>query len=109
MNSQEFQEVLESQIMRIGEVLGKKAEEYATQDRLHNFKVAASLQDKTQIQALGGMMVKHTVSIYDMIETSNDGVYYPLDIWDEKITDHINYLILLRACVVEGISNIGKE
>lgn len=26
---------------------------------------------------------------------------FPLEKWDEKITDHINYLILLRALVVE--------
>lgn len=43
-------------------------------------------------------MAKHTVSIYDM---SRANEAFPLELWDEKITDHINYLILLRALLVE--------
>lgn len=43
-------------------------------------------------------MAKHTVSIYDMARSEET---FPLEKWDEKITDHINYLILLRAVVVE--------
>ena len=44
------------------------------------------------------MMAKHTVSVYDMC---NIGDNYPLELWSEKITDSINYLILLRALVEE--------
>ena len=36
-------------------------------------------------------MVKHTVSIYDMLSSSSD---YSSEMWEEKITDHINYLHL---------------
>lgn len=43
-------------------------------------------------------MAKHTVSIYDMARSDDS---FSLEKWDEKITDHINYLILLRAVVVE--------
>ena len=74
-----------------------KAKEYATEDRLHNFKIAATLQGITPIQALAGMMSKHTVSINDMCR----GGEYPLGMWDEKIGDSINYLLLLRALVEE--------
>ena len=45
------------------------------------------------------MMVKHTVSIFDMVES---GKPFDLALWDEKITDHINYLILIRAALVEN-------
>lgn len=51
-------------------------------------------------QAISGMMAKHTVSIYDMVES---GKPFELAQWDEKITDHICYLILLRAALVENI------
>ena len=44
------------------------------------------------------MMAKHTVSVYDMIGTGED---YPLDLWEEKIKDSINYLFLLWALVQE--------
>lgn len=43
-------------------------------------------------------MAKHTVSVYDMAES---GQLYPIELWQEKITDHINYLFLLNAIVRE--------
>lgn len=98
MDTNKFNETVETQIKRCTDVLIKKADEYATEDRLHNFKVAAVLQNCTVEQALNGMQAKHTVSVYDMV---NSGEEYPIDMWNEKITDHINYLLLLRAVVEE--------
>ena len=98
MNTADFERIVSEQIELSTSVLCNKAIEYATQDRLHNFKVAAGIQDCTPIQALAGMMAKHTVSVYDMC---NIGDNYPLELWSEKITDSINYLILLRALVEE--------
>ena len=100
MDTNEFNEVLEKQTIRINKVLFNKAKEYAVGDRLHNFKVAAGLQGVSTKQALAGMMVKHTVSVYDMCVSNEE---YPVEMWDEKITDHINYLILLRAIVEEDL------
>ncbi len=98
MIKEEFVLVLSEQISVTEDVLVDKAREYATDDVLHNFKVAASLAGVTVRQALAGMMVKHTVSIYDLCRAPN---LAPRDVWSEKITDHINYLILLRALVHE--------
>lgn len=99
MNATRFNQVLADQLEKINEILGSKAGEYADDnDRLHNFKASAVLQGITPIEALRGKMAKHTISIYDMIAS---GKAFPLEKWDEKITDHINYLILLRALVVE--------
>ncbi len=99
MNSEEFIQVLTQQIHLCEDVLVDKAREYADDmDRLHNFKVAASLESVSIRQALAGMMSKHTVSIYDMCRSTES---FLLDIWSEKITDHINYLILLRAIIQE--------
>ena len=98
MNTTTFERLFEEQVNRSRSVLVSKAKEYATEDRLHNFKVAAALEGKTQEQALAGMMAKHTVSVYDMAES---GLAYPIDLWQEKITDHINYLFLLNAIVRE--------
>ncbi len=99
MNAKEFAKVLTSVGTTVNDTLGSKAEEYASDvDRLHNFKTAAALLGDTPKQALAGMMRKHTVSIYDMIKSDKT---YSLAVWDEKIIDHINYLILLKALVVE--------
>lgn len=99
MRSRDFQMILDQQIEQTRNVLAMKAEEYANNDdRLHNFKQAAALQQVTPVQAVGGMMVKHTVSVYDMINGGEDYTHAELD---EKIGDHINYLILLKAAFLE--------
>jgi hypothetical protein len=106
MNTSTFNQIVEEQLKRSTDVLVNKAKEYATEDRLHNFKIAAGLQRTNPKQALAGFMAKHVVSIYDMIMSGGD---YPVNMWNEKITDNINYLLLLRALVEEDeeYKNIG--
>jgi hypothetical protein len=100
MDNATFNDIAEHQLDICKQMLVKKGKEYATdqEDRLWNFKQAADLQDTTPMKALGGMMAKHTVSIYDMIREESNC----LPAWIEKITDHINYLILLKAIVEEN-------
>lgn len=98
MNAEIFEMVFGEKVKRCSDILLVKAREYATEDRLHNFKKTANLTGETPSQALAGMMAKHTVSIYDMIAS---GKQFSDDVWNEKITDHMNYLILLRAIVAE--------
>lgn len=101
MNTEKFERIINAQIDLCREVLIEKARQYATADRLHNFKVAAELQGTTPMGALAGMMAKHTVSVYDLIGDSVSGEAVPTELWSEKITDSINYLLLLRALVEE--------
>lgn len=98
MKTDQFNNIIQEQQKRCTDILIAKAKEYATEDRLHNFKVAADLQMTTPINALAGMLAKHTVSIYDMCRSDQN---YPQEMWDEKITDHMNYLLLLKALTVE--------
>lgn len=109
MNTTVFNRVIENRIQKCLEVLCKKADEYATADRLHNFKVAAELQGCTPIRALGGMMCKHTVSVYDLINTLDAGFEVPLELWEEKIGDSINYLLLLTALIYENCENEARK
>jgi len=98
MQSSEFNQIVENRLKKTQQVLVKKAGEYAQEgDRLHNFRAAMGLTGKSMRETLGGMMLKHTVSIYDMINTPETD--YPQELWDEKIGDHINYLLLLEAVV----------
>ena len=101
MTHKEFEVVLEAQIQRLRDVLINKTAEYATDDQLHNFRKTAHLRGCTMPQAVAGMMAKHTVSIYDMV---SNGDIFSEETWDEKITDHIIYLILLKATLKETIA-----
>lgn len=98
MTTEEFNKVIDKQIDLCKDILCVKAEEYATQDRLHNFKNAAGMMSADPKEALAGMMAKHTISVYDMCRS---GKNYPIELWEEKVTDHINYLLLLKALVEE--------
>lgn len=97
MTNEEFNEVVEYRIGRIREVLQKKAKEYATDDRLHNFKIAARILNTTPEKALLGMAMKHAVSVLDLIEGRN----LEQHIIDEKCGDLINYVILLEAMLLK--------
>ena len=103
MNNQRFNEVVEQQLNYCKTLLLSKGREYSpeemTKDRLHQFKVAATVQSCNPKEALVGMMIKHTISIFDMCHEESIG----LEKWEEKITDHINYLLLLKAVVEEEI------
>lgn len=105
MNTENFNKIIHEQIERCEATLCKKADEYAIEDMLHNFKVAAGIQNCLPTTALGGMMAKHTVSVYDMIQGLENGRSYPVELWDEKIGDSINYLLLLAAAVREESEN----
>ena len=108
MKSERFKEVLDYTIDKCVNTLSFKAVECATEDRLHNFKVAAEIQNCTPITALAGMMAKHTVSVYDLIKKQENGFVVSREMWDEKIGDSINYLILLSALVQEKFDEESK-
>lgn len=97
MEAKVFDELVAKRIGKCVDILCQKAEGYAApEDRLHNFKVAAALQGITPREAIRGMMAKHTVSVYDMCKNAT---VYSDAVWDEKLTDSINYLLLLEAII----------
>ena len=99
MNNDDFVATVDSVLNRIDSLLVKKGKEYAPGvDRLHHFHAAAELTGQDPIHILRGFMVKHTISIYDMLEHPED---HKMDLWDEKIGDHIAYLVLLKALLVD--------
>ena len=101
MDSKTFNEILISRIGKIQDTLRKKGDEYVVGgDILHSFRAAANITNTTPERALRGMMMKHLVSVLDIIESED---ITPIDVVDEKLGDLINYLILLEACLIDRI------
>lgn len=105
MRTDTFNKVVEDQLTTCKNILCLKGFEYtpdaaveSSADRLAAFKKAAIIIDGTQKEALLGMLAKHLVSISDMCL---DGRDYSVERWAEKITDSINYLLILRAMIDE--------
>ena len=105
MNSSEFDLVLEARLQKIKDVLYSKAKEYADgdRDRLHNFNKAAMMSGYSREEALWGFLLKHLVSVSDIIENTNVDRFPTREVIDEKIGDCINYFILLEACLVDRL------
>lgn len=98
MTLEKFNESVSKQLEYCKSLLIRKGSEYAPDqsDRLSSFKVAGTLQDISSKEALCGMLAKHVVSVYEMCRTEEQ---YPLEKWTEKITDTINYMLILKAMV----------
>lgn len=103
MTTQEFNVLLERRIQKIRDVLQSKANEYATDDRLHNFK-SQPLDNlsETPEQVLWGYLRKHLQSVYDMVKGLKPVTEKSVD---EKLGDCINYLILLEALFDERLNS----
>lgn len=102
MTQEKFDELVFTELTYIENLLTSKGREYTgrDKDRLIAFKHAAALNKENPQRALLGMLSKHIVSIYQMCEPER-ATAYKLETWGEKITDAINYLLLLLAIVKE--------
>ena len=104
MTNSDFEKAINEQIDYCKTLLVAKGEEYSnSRDRLIAFKTAAAVQGISQKEALCGMMAKHTVSIYDMCNLASPPS--TKEKWIEKITDNINYLLILRAMIEEDFAD----
>ena len=105
ITQKEVNAVFDEQVQLCADILQKKTKEYTGDDtdRLGAFKAAAALQHTTPERALAGMLAKHIVSLYDMCFDSDTD--YDISTWNEKITDSLNYLFLLKAIVKEVHTN----
>lgn len=107
MKTERFNQIVEEQLERIRKVLIKKADEYnLEEDRLGFFKRAAAFAQETPEQALYGFLLKHLQSITDMVQSGKE---YSKDLWQEKITDAMNYLVLLLGLLEDTGRATGKK
>lgn len=105
MNNKDFYELVERRKQKITEVLIEKGKEYSTDNnKLHNFDKAARMRNISRERALDGMLLKHLVSVDDIIDNIDKGILPSRKLLDEKIGDCINYYILLEASIIDKIN-----
>lgn len=106
MTEEQFDDLVKARCSKIGSTLVEKGKEYRrNNDPLHNFRVAAKVQNTTEEKALWGFAVKHYVSFLDILNDIEKGFLPKEEVIDEKIGDLINYLILCEASIKEKINN----
>lgn len=109
MQEERFNQIVEAQIDIALSMFQKKNDSYSgtqIEDRLAGVKGVAAVRGCSNLEAISGMMAKHTMSIYSMMR---DGKDHPVAVWNEKISDHINYLLLTAACVHEELDQRTEE
>ena len=108
MEAKIFSAFAGQQLVRCADLLQGKEKEYnfEAEDRFGSFKRAAAIQGVTQEQALVGMMTKHITSIYDMVNVGSAA--FSKERWTEKITDSINYLVLLLGMAYDAIDEAER-
>lgn len=106
MTAQEFDILVQQRVQKVQQTLVVKGKEYRrNNDPLHNFRVAAKVNNTTEEKALWGFAVKHYVSFLDILNDIERGILPKEEVVDEKIGDLINYLILCEASIKEKINN----
>lgn len=104
MTELEFDELVVKRTQQIEKTLVTKGKEYRrNNDPLHNFNVAAQVNNTTREKALWGFAVKHYVSFLDILNDIEKGILPKEEVIDEKIGDLINYLILAEASIKDKI------
>lgn len=99
MKDNPMMSAIQNQMMTCEEILAKKFKEYGNhEDPFWHFERSAGLLGGTRELALMHLFAKHLTCIVEMAEDPDS---YSGDQWDEKLTDAINYLLILSAMVDE--------
>lgn len=96
----EFNNTMLDLLEKVKNIMLSKANQYNENpsDRFDQFKKASTLTKISPVRTLYGMWVKHIISLSDMISSEKQ---YPRELWEEKIIDNINYLLLLAGAIKE--------
>jgi hypothetical protein len=104
MNQEDFNDLVDARFFVCRTSLGQKSNEYSRNgDKLHNFKRAGAMLSCTPEEALLGMVAKHQISIMDIVDDIADGLLPTDEKLSEKMTDSINYLLLLEGLIRERL------
>lgn len=104
MTNEKFNNLFDLLVTQMRSTLTTKSNEYVRgDDKLHNFKRAAQIDDVHPLEALRGMSLKHRTSVSDICKDVVKGTLPTRELLLEKTVDTINYEILQYALILEQI------
>ena len=95
-----FEKIMLNLFEKVKNIMLSKANQYNENpsDRFNKKKKSSTLTKISPVRTLYGMWVKHIISLSDMVSSEKQ---YPRELWEEKIIDNINYLLLLAGAIKE--------
>lgn len=99
MDKETFEKYKNQLLKKAANIRREKEEEYhSTTDIIGSFRRIAAFRNKETAQSIVDLAAKQLVSISDMVD---DEEGYPIEVWEEKIANSLNYLMKLYACIRE--------
>lgn len=111
MQQEQLNQVVESTLVTIRELLVVKGGEYAgSEDRLANFKRGAALTGCTPLQCLFIYMSKHYDAVATYVRDDAAGTHRPRsEPIEGRLDDLINYAMLAKAILAEEAALKAEE
>lgn len=105
MSEDEFDEVVESTLAKVREMLIVKGREYRREGNpFHNFEKGSKKSGLSRERVLDGFVLKHEVSVSDMIDDLDKGILPSLAAVEEKFGDILVYTLIKKASLVDRIN-----
>lgn len=101
MTNEEFTILCQNLDKHVHSLLFSKAKEYATEDRLFNFRQATSILGTNPARVALMYQTKHYASLAKITQELDQGVRPSPALIREKVGDLIAYSYLIYACLME--------
>jgi hypothetical protein len=99
-----FDTIVESTLQQIKDTLITKGKEYRrNRDVFHNFNEGAKRTGQTPEQVLQGFVLKHEISVNDMIQDIALGIMPTTEAVNEKMNDILVYNLLLKGMLLNRV------
>lgn len=110
MREKAFDYEVEQTLNKIRNLLIIKGKEYRRDGNVfHNFEAGAKRKGTTRERVLDGMLLKHEVSIDDMINDLDKGIIPSKSTVEEKFTDKLIYTIIQKISILDAIEQSEKS
>jgi hypothetical protein len=104
MTEEKFNQIITDTLDEIKQTLIVKGKEYRRNSNVfHNFEQGSSRSGLSREKVLDGFLLKHEISIADMTNDLEKGVFPKKETVDEKFGDNIIYLLIKKAMIIDRI------
>lgn len=98
MKEPRFDQLVKERCEKLVNTISVKGKEYRrNNDVFHNFNRTSQITGETPERALLGFMLKHFVSVLDIIDDLDKGIIPKEEIVDEKLGDLCTYVVILET------------
>lgn len=101
--SRTFDKLISELLQKSIKTLGQKSTEYATEDKLFNFRQPTSMMNCSPAEVCYFYQLKHIASLAKIAKESSKGILPTVDTLNEKCGDMLKYTLIFYAIMREMI------